>query len=259
MFIAETLVDEARLDIVQRNINFKELLSWLISTQHHLELFSVMAWLVWTQRNQIHLNKPSNSSHSITSLAKEYLVEFKAIQSSTPTMRTTHPMTRSQWLQPAHGVGKINCDEAVFTDEKKSSIDVVIRNSHGSVLGSLSKQLPQAYTPLEIEATAVATTLQFAMDLGFNHVVLESDSLVLVNALCNDTTLLSSNGLLIEAIRLQARFFNQLHYSYVKREGNKVTHKLARHALCISDFIVWMEDVTSLISVVILSDIDGFS
>ena len=258
MFIAETLVDEARLDIVQRNINFKELLSWLISTQHHLELFSVMAWLVWTQRNQIHLNKPSNSSHSITSLAKEYLVEFKAVQSSTTTMRTTHPMTRSQWLQPAHGVGKINCDEAVFIDEKKSGINVVIRDSHGSVLGSLSEQLPQAYTPLEIEAMAVATTLQFAMDLGFNH-VLESDSLVLVNALCNDTTLLSSNGLLIEAIRLQARFFNQLHYSYAKREGNKVTHKLAQHALCISDFIVWMEDVTPLISFVILSDIAGFS
>ena len=44
--------------------DFKELLSWLISNQHHLELFSVMAWSVWIQRNQIRLNKPSSSSHS---------------------------------------------------------------------------------------------------------------------------------------------------------------------------------------------------
>ena len=29
-----------------------------------------------------------------------------------------------------------------------------------------------------------------------------------------------------------------LHYSHVKREGNKVAHNLTRHALCISDFVV---------------------
>ena len=30
-------------------ITFKELLSWLIKHQHHLELFSVTAWSIWTQ------------------------------------------------------------------------------------------------------------------------------------------------------------------------------------------------------------------
>ncbi|XP_075645389.1 uncharacterized protein LOC142616414 [Castanea sativa] len=147
----------------------------------------------------------------------------------------------------------------LFTDKKKSGIGVVIRDSHGLVLGSLSKQLPQAYIPLEIEAMAAATTLQFAMDLGFNHVVLESDSLVLVNALCYDTTLLSSNGLLMEDIRLQARFFNQLHYSHVQREDNKVAHKLVRYALCISNFVVWIENVPPPIFPIVLADIAGFS
>ena len=74
-------------------------------------------------------------------------------------------------------------------------------------MGSLSKQLPQAYTPLEIEAMIASTILQFALDMGFTRVVLESNSQVLVNALCNDTIFLSSNGLLIEDIRLNARFF----------------------------------------------------
>ena len=54
-------------------------------------------------------------------------------------------------------------------------------------------------------------------------------------------------------------FFIQLLYSHVKREGNKVAHKLARHALCISDFSLWMEDVPSLLLSVVLNDIAGFS
>ena len=67
------------------------------------------------------------------------------------------------------------------------------------------------------------------------------------------------NGLLMEDIRFNASFFNQLLYYHVKGEGNKVAHKLARHALCISDFSVWMEDVPPPIHSVVLDDIVGFS
>ena len=50
-----------------------------------------------------------------------------------------------------------------------------------------------------------------------------------------------------------------LHYSYVKREGNKIAHNLTRHALCISDFVVWMEDFPPLLLPIVLADIAGFS
>ena len=88
---------------------------------------------------------------------------------------------------------------------------------------------------------------------------MESDSLVLVTALIKNSTYLSTDGLLMDDIRFNATFFNQLLYSHVKRESNKVAHKLARHAFCISDFLVWMEDVPPLISSVVQDDIAGFS
>ena len=97
------------------------------------------------------------------------------------------------------------------------------------------------------------------MPRTFTYAVLEFDSQVLVNALCNDTIFLSSNGLLIEDIRLNARFFNQLHYSHIKRESNKVAYNLARHVLCISNFVVWMGDVPPPLLLVVLADIARFS
>ena len=66
------------------------------------------------------------------------------------------------------------------------------------------------------------------------------------------------DGLLLDDIRFNASFLNQLLYSHVKREGNKIAHKLARHAFCISDFSAWMEDVLPPIHSVVQDDIDGF-
>ena len=83
---------------------------------------------------------------------------------------------------------------------------------------------------------ATSTALTFATKVGFHSGILESDSLVLATALINNSTYLSMDGLLMEDVRFNTSFFNQLLYSHVKRMGNKVAYKLVRHVLCISDF-----------------------
>ena len=60
----------------------------------------------------------------------------------------------------------------------------------------MSKLLPQQYTPMEIEALAASSALEFAAELGFNREILETNSQVLSNALRNNSTYLSSFGLL---------------------------------------------------------------
>ena len=57
-------------------VDFKELLSWLITNQQDLELFSSLAWLIWTQRNLVRLNKPNINSHQLAATAKELVAEF---------------------------------------------------------------------------------------------------------------------------------------------------------------------------------------
>ena len=66
---------------------------------------------------------------------------------------------------------------------------------------------------------------------------------------------------MLDEIRNKVNFFNELHYSHVKKEGNIVAHKLARHVICVLDVVVWMEleDVPPLLFPVILADIAGFT
>ena len=57
-----------------------------------------------------------------------------------------------------------------------------------------------------------------------------------------DSYFLSTVGLLIDDIRFDANFFNQLHYSHltshVKSESNKAVHFFTQYVLGILDFVV---------------------
>ena len=54
---------------------------------------------------------------------------------------------------------------------------------------------------------------------------------------------LSPLGLLVKDVKLFANNFVRLSYSHIKRSGNSVAHNLAKHAIHIPDFQVWIEDV----------------
>ena len=62
-------------------------------------------------------------------------------------------------------------------------------------------------------------------------------------------------SLLIEDVKVFANNFVRLLYSHIKRNGNRVAHSLAKNALCIPDFQVWMEDVPSHIVSILQLDI----
>ena len=52
----------------------------------------------------------------------------------------------------------------------------MIWDNNSLVMASMSKRLPQLYTPMEIEALAASTALEFASELGFGLAILETDS-----------------------------------------------------------------------------------
>ena len=83
----------------------------------------------------------------------------------------------------------------------------------------------------------------FAHELGFQRIILEGDALGLIQALKSQEQNLSPLGLLVGDVKLYSNHFQRVLYSHVKRNGNSVAHNLAKHAICIPDFQVWMEDV----------------
>ena len=66
------------------------------------------------------------------------------------------PQPRMKWKPPNVTDFKINFDGAVFRQENKSGIGVVIRDNSGVVIASLAQLIEPAFQPIEIEAIATA-------------------------------------------------------------------------------------------------------
>ena len=54
---------------------------------------------------------------------------------------------------------KINFDGAMFTDEDRARIEVVIRNSQGMVMASMSHNVHCPISAVELETLAIAKAL----------------------------------------------------------------------------------------------------
>ena len=83
---------------------------------------------------------------------------------------------------------------------------------------------------------SATTTLSFAQELGIRQAILEGNAADVMKALDENVHTLSPTGLLVKDVKKLSQNFEQLLYSHTKREGNSVTHGLARYAIGISDF-----------------------
>ncbi|XP_065627884.1 uncharacterized protein LOC136066852 [Quercus suber] len=97
-------------------VDFKELLSWLITTDHNLELFSTSVWLIWTQRNQVRMSQPNISVHHIPMSTKERVAEFKLTEPVPAFTRSDLSLVRAKWRPPNPDMVKINYDGATFKE-----------------------------------------------------------------------------------------------------------------------------------------------
>ena len=237
-------------------LDFKDLVSWLITEGKNLDLFTLTAWSVWNQRNRARIQEPATDLQQIAVAAKSSLDEFhRSIQRRDSQGRRATHTAQSHWRPPPREVVKVNFDGATCSLEKSSGVGVVVRDMNGLVLASCAKRIHQSVKAVEIEAMAAATALSFAKDLGFQRLILEGDSLEVIQALLERTETLTPTGLLLEDVRSLSQNFDLLLYSHTKRDGNAVAHSLAKYALRIPDFLAWMEDVPSHIQSIVQADL----
>lgn len=151
------------------------MVAWILEHGKHPELFSMIAWTVWTQRNQIRTVQQHCTNDQLAQIAKERLEEYQAIRLAATIALLQSPSQRQTWQAPPAEVFKVNCDGAVFSETNKSGLGVVVWNNNGQVVVSLSQQLNQAYQPIEVEAMTAIGGLEFASELGLDRVIIKGD------------------------------------------------------------------------------------
>ena len=115
---------------------------------------------------------------------------------------------------------------------------VIIQNDMGQVMVSLLQKTMLPFIAIEVEAMATRRALELALETGFDQVILEGDSHILITALRNSSHSLSHFGHIVKDIQYLASCFSEIHYSHARRHYNTVVHSLVRRAIPISQMQV---------------------
>ena len=226
---------------------------FVLGTTKSIAELAFMFWLLWNRRNQMMYRNEFVSLDSIPSLALHLSSKYLNAQALPAISTPTQP--RIQWKPSSSSIYKVNYDAALFPEQQRTGVGVIIRDGQGLPIAALCKRFLSLHSVDDAEARALHEALQFAVEIGIVDAEFEGDSLTICSALrCQDPSF-ASFGDIIEDARLIARSLQRCSFSHVKREGNRAAHMLARRAIELQDeFLVWLEDVPPYLESVIHSE-----
>lgn len=119
-------------------------------------------------------------------------------------------------------------------------IGIVVRDHSGFVIAAQGKRTTGL--PVHAEAMGALVAAELSRDLGLPDVIMEGDSLQVVQSLRNMSPNWSSYGKIIEDARGILYTRRSWMVSHVKREANSAAPHLAKNAFTMSLDRVWMEE-----------------
>ena len=134
-------------------------------------------------------------------------------------------------------------------------VGVVIRDNECHFIAGLSKKLNLPLRAIETEAKTFEVGIICAGEIGIRDFVLEGDSLIMIQALCDSALAPSSMASLVYGIAVAAHDFRSVKFSHVYRNENIPAHLLAKHALGIVDYCDWIEDSPYFIEQALLHNV----
>ncbi|XP_050249952.1 uncharacterized protein LOC126697131 [Quercus robur] len=188
-------------------VNYRELLARFMpsSDDYKAEIFAIAGW-------------------EAGSFLQEFL-QTREVELSPPL-----PQAIQRWLPPDPNIYKINFDATVFRASNLAGVGVIVRDNRGDPIGALTMPVPFRQSVAELEAVACQRAVQFALEIGLTQVVVEGDSVTVIEALKNGTGQFANYGNILDDIRFQSTCFQFIDFLFTSRVCNSIADALAKKA-----------------------------
>ncbi|XP_062088335.1 uncharacterized protein LOC133794908 [Humulus lupulus] len=218
----------------------------------------MICWSLWNARNDIVWQQRTSSVEYIVKSARIYLDQWLKAQDNNffLSLGPTYPGDGLElWTKPDVNSVKINIDAAIFTNECKLGLGAVVRDHQGVVLTYRSWCKQGNLQPDVAEAMGLKEVLSWIKNAQWQRVVIEMDSLVVVQAVRSSIYMPSVFGSIINDCKLLLSELSFVSLFFVKRSANKAAHTVARAALFTADCIFSDVDATSELFSVLVADL----
>ena len=124
---------------------------------------AMVMWTLWHRRNQLRIHSCVLPKEQIFQQALQALATFQQSQRTlTNHAAATCSQHSVQWRPLPKNCLKLNFDGTTFLELGKVGLGVVVRDSHGNAIASLSEQAPLPFAPVIVEAMATTKAMTFA-------------------------------------------------------------------------------------------------
>ncbi|XP_059446463.1 uncharacterized protein LOC132178010 [Corylus avellana] len=148
--------------------------------KEEMEVMVVVARSIWLRRNALVHGKKVSPSNVVVKNAIESFEAYHIANSKIKGVIKRDNTKVFCWEAPKDDFVKVNWDAAVDKHRRKMGIGVIIRDSMGEVLTTLSAPKDYIIEPDIAEALVVLRAVLFCGELGFHWVILEGDALQVV-------------------------------------------------------------------------------
>ncbi|KAM6574984.1 uncharacterized protein LOC115696372 [Cannabis sativa] len=216
-----------------------------------------LMWFIWSDRNNFIHGKKVKTPLQMWTQSVAYMDQYRSITSAvTPAASNrTSQASVASWKPPPENTFKLNVDAALDSSRSKIGIGVIVRNSAGQVKAALSTPAIGNFKSQEMEAKAMSVGLSWAKTYQLPIDFVETDCLMLVNALNGDVSQYSGFYDLVSDVKFHLSNFSNTCVSHIRRNANQAAHGLARYALQLDNECIWLEDIPSTIFSVVVNDI----
>ncbi|XP_042958071.1 uncharacterized protein LOC122293596 [Carya illinoinensis] len=212
-----------------------------------LQEFVVVARRVWWRRNCFIFNNDFKHPKSVIREAHATLTLLNGENNNITTSPSLTCRSPDVWTHPPPNWYKINWDSSVNKQKYQVGVGVIVRDCKGHVMATMRHNKQMYPDPLLAESYGALQAAKLGVDLGLRQIILEGDSLQVINTLHEDRDGLSSALMFLYETKVLLKQFAKWEISHVRRNGNVLAHVLAKDSLSISDLAVTVEDVPQCI------------
>jgi ribonuclease HI len=147
---------------------------------------------------------------------------------------------------------KINWDAALDKQKKLMGVGVMIRDHRGDVIATQCSTWQYITDPAVAEAMALRTAAAVRQQLGIMEVILEGDSLEVVQAVKKEEESWTNFGPIVEEVKDMLKGCHSWKISHVKRTANEVAHKMAKMVVSLNVNQIWVSTIPPCIREIVL-------
>ena len=129
--------------------------------------------------------------------------------------------------RPLYGCLALNVDASFSVEDGLGACGAVVRDHNGGFIGACTTPMEHVPDVVSAEADAMRQGLLFLQSLGCSKVLIQSDDVIVVDALKNNEGHSLVAAPILNDCRVLLEEFGNIYLDFFNRESNCVAHELA--------------------------------